>query len=64
LYTILQKTNSTTIRGDKELAQCLEKRLKPFKQLALIAVTSKEYIVLLRQKNVKSLTKNYLMLSL
>ena len=53
LNTILQKANSAAIRGDKELAQCLEKQVKAVKQLALIAITSNEYSVLIAAKKDK-----------
>ncbi|MDH7552594.1 MAG: hypothetical protein QHH74_02935 [Spirochaetota bacterium] len=48
--TVLQKSNLAGIKGDKELAQCLEKQVKSLQQLSLIAITDNEYSVLIAAK--------------
>lgn len=53
LDTILQKTNIASIRGDKELAKCLEEQVKSLQQLSLIAITDNEYSVLIAAKKDK-----------
>ena len=50
LDTLLQKTNIAGIRGDKELAKCLEEQVKSLQQLSLIAITDNEYSVLIAAK--------------
>jgi hypothetical protein len=50
LDTLLQKTNIAGIRGDKELAKCLEQQVKSLQQLSLIAITDNEYSVLIAAK--------------
>ncbi|MEJ5361854.1 MAG: hypothetical protein WHV26_07295 [Spirochaetota bacterium] len=50
LDTLLQKTNIAGIRGDKELAKCLEEQIKSLKQLSMIAITDSEYSVLIAAK--------------
>lgn len=53
LDAILQKTNLASIRGDKELAKCLEEQVKSLQQLSLIAITDNEYSVLIATKKDK-----------
>ncbi len=53
LDTILQKTNIASIRGDKELAKCMEEQVKSLQQLSLIAITDSEYSVLIAAKKDK-----------
>lgn len=50
LDTVLKKTNIAGIRGDKELAKCLEEQVKSLHQLSLIAITDNEYSVLIAAK--------------
>lgn len=50
LDTVLKKTNIASIRGDKELAKCLEEQVKSLRQLSLIAITDNEYSVLIAAK--------------
>jgi len=50
LDSLLQKTNIAGIRGNKELAKCLEEQIKSLKQLSLIAIADNEYSVLIAAK--------------
>ncbi len=50
LDTTLQKTNIAGIRGDSNLAKCLEEQIKSLPQLSLIAITDNEYSVLIAAK--------------